>query len=173
MNNTVLETSRLVLKKIDTNDAPFYVKLFNSKGWLQNIGDRNIKSNDDAVAYIKKHYLPEYEKNGYGSYTVNLKETGETIGACGLYKRDVLEDPDIGFAFLDAYHGKGYGYESASAIMEYALTSLDIQTILGFTLPTNVASIKLLEKLGLKETGTFRFGDEEEELLLFSNNYKK
>lgn len=171
MKHTLLETPRLVLKMIETGDAPFYVKLFNSKGWLQNIGDRNIHSNEDAVAYIEKHYLPEYKNHGYGSYTVNLKETGETIGACGLYKRDVLEDPDIGFAFLDSHQGMGFGYESASAVMEYALKTLKIKTILGFTLPTNIPSVKLLQKLGLKETGTFRFGEEEEELLLFSNKY--
>lgn len=173
MKDIVLETPRLELKMIHTNDAPFYVELFNSKGWLLNIGDRNIKSNEDAEAYIEKNYLPEYEKNGYGSYTVHLKETGETIGACGLYKREVLEDPDIGFAFLDQHQGKGFGYESARAVIEYAFKILKINTILGCTLPTNTPSIKLLQKLGLKEIGTVRLGEKEEELTLFSIKYKK
>lgn len=165
----LLETERLRLQKISLADAPFYVKLFNSEGWLTYIGDRGVKTVQDAEAYIEKNYLPSYEKHGYGSYTVQLKATNETIGACGLYKRDNLDDPDIGFAFLGAYLGKGYGFEAASAIMRYAQTTLGIQKILGFTLENNVASIMLLEKLGLQQSGTYRFKNEEEELLLFSN----
>lgn len=165
----LLETNRLRLHEITVADAPFYVKLFNSEGWLKYIGDRNVHTIADAENYIRKNYLPSYEKHGYGSYTVQLKETGETIGACGLYKRDNLEHPDIGFAFLGEYLGKGYGYEAAAAVMEYGQTTLGIQKILGFTLENNVASIMLLEKLGLQKSGTYLFENDEEELLLFSN----
>ena len=165
----LLETERLRLHRITLADAPFYVKLFNSDGWIKYIGDRNVHSISDAEDYIKKNYLPSYEINGFGSYTVQLKETNETIGACGLYKRDNLEHPDIGFAFLGEYLGKGYGFEAASAVMEYAQTTLGIQKVLGFTLENNVASILLLEKLGLQKSGTYHFDNDEEELLLFSN----
>lgn len=170
MNTIILETSRLTLKKISVDDAAFYIKLFNSEGWLTNIGERNVHTVEDAVAYIEKNYLPSYKKHGYGSYTVNLKETGETIGACGLYKRDIFDDPDVGFSFLDDQVGKGYGYEAASAVMEYAVNTLKINTVLGCTLPSNIASVKLLKKLGLREIDTFMFPGEKEELLLFSNN---
>lgn len=166
---TLLETNRLTLQKITIEDAPFYLKLFNSKGWLKYIGDRNVNSIEEAEAYIKKNYLPSYEQHGYGSYTVKLKQTGETIGACGLYKRENLEHPDIGFSFLNEYIGMGYGYEAASAVMEYAKTTLALTTILGFTVPYNTASIKLLKKLGLQQNGTFTFENDPEELLLFSN----
>ncbi len=165
----IIETSRLQLKEITVSDAPFYIKLFNSEGWLKFIGDRNVKTIAEAEAYIKKNYLSSYETHGYGSYTVNLKETGETIGACGLYKRDTLEHPDIGFSFLGEFTGKGFGFEAASAVMEYAHNTLGIDKILGFTVDYNVASIKLLEKLGLQRTGTYRFKNDPEELLLFSN----
>jgi len=165
----LLETSRLRLHEITIADAPFYVKLFNSEGWIKYIGDRNVHTIVDAENYIRKNYLPSYEIHGYGSYTVQLKDTGETIGACGLYKRDNLDHPDIGFAFLGEYSGKGYGYEAAAAVMEYAQTKLGIQKVLGFTLENNVASIMLLEKLGLQKSGTYLFENDDEELLLFSN----
>ncbi|GAB5400049.1 MAG: GNAT family N-acetyltransferase [Aureisphaera sp.] len=165
----MLTTQRLILKQITIADAPFYVKLFNSEGWLTYIGDRKVHTVTDAEAYIEKNYLPSYETHGYGSYTVNLNETGETIGACGLYKRDNLEHPDIGFAFLPEFIGKGYGFEAASAIMNYAKEELGITTVLGFTVDYNASSIALLKKLGLRETGTFKFKDDPEELLLFSN----
>ena len=162
-----ITTERLVLKEISIDDAPFYVKLFNSEGWLTFIGDRNIKTEAQAKAYIEKNYLPSYKTHGYGSYTVNLKETGETIGACGLYKRDNLDHPDIGFAFLPEFIGKGYGFEAANAVMEFAKTELKLTTILGFTVANNIASVALLKKLGLKESGTYTFPDDPEELLLF------
>ena len=165
---SLLETNRLELHKISEDDAPFYLKLFNSESWLRFIGDRKVRSVEDAKAYIRKNYLPSYELHGYGSYTVRLKSSGKTVGACGLYKREGLDDPDIGFAFLHEYTGRGYGYESAKAVMNYARNTLGIGTILGFTVHYNTASIKLLEKLGLRETGTFRFDDDSEELLLFS-----
>ncbi len=164
-----LTTERLVLKKITEADAPFYVRLFNSEGWLTYIGDRNVRTVDEAKDYIKKNYLPSYDAHGYGSYTVSLKDTGETIGACGLYKRDQLEYPDIGFSFLSEYMGKGYGYEAASAVMQYA-QDLNIAAVLGITVPYNKASIALLKKLGLRENGTFRFPEDPEELLLFKIN---
>ena len=165
----VLQTQRLQLYRITEADAPFYVKLFNSESWLEYIGDRNVRTVADAKAYIRKNYLSSYKNHGYGSYTVRLAETGETIGACGLYKRDDLDHPDIGFAFLTEHLGNGYGFEAASAVMRYARNILGINTILGFTVEDNIASVKLLEKLGLKQQGTYTFKDDPVELLLFSN----
>lgn len=164
----VLETTRLSLREIKVSDAQFILALLNSQGWLEYIGDRKVYSIPDAEIYIKKYYIPSYEKNGYGSYIVTLKENDSAIGACGLYKRDNLEFPDIGFAFLPDFIGKGYGYESAKGVLDYAFTTLRLQKILGFTLKENIASIKLLEKLGLKEIGTYEYDRMEEDLLLFS-----
>ena len=164
----ILETERLQLRMITTDDASFMLELFNSPDWLKYIGDRNVRSVDEAVAYIRKYYLTSYKENGFGSYAVVLKENGKTIGSCGVYKRPNLENPDIGFAFLPEYLGKGYGYEAAKAVMEYARAELGMTTILGFTVDYNLASIKLLEKLGLSQRGTYKFEDDPEELLLFS-----
>jgi len=164
-----LETERLQLRYYTAADAPFIYELMNSEGWLNYIGDRDIKSIADAETYIKEKYLPSYELNGHGAYIVILKETGIAVGSCGLYKRENLEHPDIGFAFLTEYLGKGYGFEASQGVMKHAKEELGIRTFLGITLPTNIPSIKLLEKLGLKKKGPFFFNDGTEELLLFSN----
>lgn len=163
-----LETERLSLRMITTKDAPFMLALFNSPGWLKYIGDRNVHTEAEAEAYIKKFYLTSYTENGYGSYAVVLKDCNTTIGSCGVYKRPNLDNPDIGFAFLPDYLGKGYGYEAANAVMEYARKELGMKTILGFTVEYNQPSIKLLEKLGLSKMGTYTFENDPEELLLFS-----
>lgn len=163
-----IETDRLLLRQYTLNDVPFIYKLMNSEGWLKNIGDRNIKTIADAEAYMQKNYLSSYEKHGFGPYLVSLKEDGTSLGSAGLYKRDSLEHPDVGFAFLPEFANKGYAFEAASAVMEFAATTLGIKTIVGITLETNLSSIKLLKKLGLSEVGTFTYEDGEE-LLLFSN----
>ncbi len=168
----LFETQRLVLRKISNKDASFVFELLNSPGWLQYIGDRGVSDLKKAETYIEERYVPSYE-NGLGNFIVVLKETGKSIGSCGLYKRDNLDHPDIGFAFLPEYLGKGYGYEAASAMLDYALTDLKLQKVLGFTVDYNVASIKLLEKLGLKKTGIFQFEDDDEELLLFQITKEK
>lgn len=163
-----IETERLELREYTLSDAPFIYKLMNSEGWLKNIGDRNIKNIEDAEAYMSKNYLSSYEKHGFGPFLVSLKETGEPIGSSGLYKRNNLEYPDVGFAFLSEFANKGYAYESAQAVMNYASKKLNLETIVGITLPENLSSIKLLKKLGLSEIGTYKYEDGEE-LLLFSN----
>jgi len=163
-----IETERLVLREYALSDAPFIYKLMNSEGWLKNIGDRSINSIEDAEAYMQNNYLSSYEKHGFGPFLVLLKDTGEPIGSSGLYKRNNLEHPDVGFAFLPEFANKGYAFESAQAVMRYASETLNLSTIVGITLPENIPSIKLLKKLGLAEIGKYQYEDGEE-LLLFSN----
>lgn len=160
-------TDRLLLREYTIADAPFIYKLMNSEGWLKNIGDRNIQTLADAEAYLTKNYLGSYEKNGFGPYLVSLKTDGTPIGSAGLYKRDTLDFPDIGFAFLPEFGNKGYAFEAANEVMRFAAEELGLKTIVGITLPENISSIKLLKKLGLSEIGTYTYEDGEE-LLLFS-----
>ena len=164
----MIETERLQLRNYTLMDAPFVYSLMNSEGWLKNIGDRNIKTLGDAEYYIEVNYFSNYEKYGYGPYLVSLKETGMPIGSAGLFKRDDLEHPDVGFAFLPEFWHKGFAFEAADAVMQFALNNLNIKKIAGITLPNNLSSINLLKKLGLSEVGNYTFEDGEN-LLLFSN----
>lgn len=161
-----IETDRLIIRKYTLDDASFIYKLMNSDGWIKYIGDRNIISVEEAEAYLVKNYLSCYEKQGFGPFSVTLKNM-TPIGSAGLYQRENLDHPDIGFAFLSKYVNKGYAFEAASAVMNYASEELGINKIVAFTQQDNAASIKLLKKLGLSEIGTHFYGDEE--LLLFSN----
>lgn len=164
----MIQTDRLELREYTLQDAPFIYKLMNSEGWLKNIGNRNIKTIKDAEVYLQKNYLNSYEKYGFGPYLVSLKVCGTPIGSAGLYKRDNLEHPDVGIAFLPEFYNIGYALEASKAVMQFASEKLKIQTIVAITLAENLPSIKLLKKLGLSEVGTYTFEDGEE-LLLFSN----
>ena len=161
---TILETKRLRLRKFTLGDTKFIIQLLNSPGWIEFIGDRNIKTEEQAIAYLQNGPMKSYVQNGYGLSMVETKE-GIPIGMCGIINRDTLEHPDIGFAFLEEFTGKGYAYEIASATLSYAMNTLQISKIVAITLPRNTRSIKLLEKIGMKPVISFLQNGEE--LILF------
>lgn len=164
----IAETNRLIISKFTLDDASFFKELVNTPNWLKYIGDRNVKSIEDAKNRIKDGHLKSYETNGFGFYKLLLKEeNNQPIGTCGLIKRDTLESVDIGFAMLPDYEGKGFGYESSVAILELAKNEFKLDKIVAITLENNSNSIKLLEKLGLTYEKRVKPFDNDEELLLF------
>ena len=165
----ILETKRLVLREFTTDDTKFIVELLNSPGWLKYIGDRNVKSEEHAVNYLMNGPMKSYEMNGFGLSLVELKSDKTPIGMCGLIKRENLEYPDIGFAFLPEYTGKGYAFEIANATMIFAKEELKFDKIVAITVSYNKNSIRLLEKIGLKYIKPYFLPYEDEELMLFSN----
>jgi RimJ/RimL family protein N-acetyltransferase len=146
----VLTTERLVLRHLHADDADFILELLNEPSFIRNIGDKGIRTVDGARDYILEGPVRSYERFGFGLFAVDLKETREPIGMCGLIKRDSLDDVDVGFAFLPKYWSKGYAFESASAVMDWGRGTLGLDRIVGITDPENHGSIKVLEKLGLK-----------------------
>lgn len=164
------ETERLILKPTDLEDVDLIFELMNSPKWLEYIGDRNIKTKEDARQYILDKHLPNFENNGYGSYTVILKENGNKVGSSGLFQRDVLEVVDIGFAFLPEYEKKGYGYESSNKILEVAKTEFGLNKVSAITLPNNIASQKLIEKLGLTYQKMIQLSQDDDALMYYEGN---
>jgi [ribosomal protein S5]-alanine N-acetyltransferase len=160
------QTPRLTLREVTLEDAPFVLELLNSPGWLEFIGDRGVRTLEAAQTYIRERFMSSYQTNGYGLYLVALKADHTPIGLCGLVRRDTLPGPDIGFAFLPAYAGQGYGYEAASATLHFAQTTLQLPRLLAITDPKNQKSIRLLEKIGLQFEDRIIVSGEE--LLLFA-----
>ena len=144
------ETERLFLKPFAVTDAAFLVTLLNSPKWLQYIGDRNVHTEEEAVEYINVKKITQLDRLGYGNNLVIRKEDNMPMGACGLYERPGLPMIDIGFAFLPAFEGKGYGYEAASRLLQAGKEDFGMQKICAITVKENLASQKLLHKLGLQ-----------------------
>jgi RimJ/RimL family protein N-acetyltransferase len=168
MTLRVLQTARLCLRQFDRADAPFIFELLNEPSWLQYIGDKGIRTLSDAERYIEDGPVSMYARLGFGLYRVELTPSGESVGMCGLIKRDSLEDVDLGFAFLSRFWGHGYAYEAAAAVISYASMRLAIDRLLAITLPNNQASIKLLRKLGFTLERLISAAGSGEELMLFS-----
>jgi RimJ/RimL family protein N-acetyltransferase len=146
----VLETERLSLRRLSEDDAEFILELLNEPAFIRYIGDRGVRSREDACRYIRTGPLDSYARFGYGLYRVDLRDGLVPIGICGLLKRDTLDHPDLGFAFLQRHWARGYGFESARAVLQHARGTLGLGRVLAITSPDNTASITLLEKLGFR-----------------------
>lgn len=166
----ILETERLILRRVTVEDDEFILELLNDPSWLRFIGDRGVRTLEAARDYILKSLVSMYERLGFGLYLTELKDEGVPVGICGLIKRDSLEDVDIGFAFLPQFCRKGYGYESASAVMEYGKRTFGLKRLVAITSPENYPSARLLEKLGFNFEGMVKLSDDGEEISLFASD---
>lgn len=163
-----LKTDRLLISSMALIDAEFILELLNTPGWLQYIGDRNIHSTTDAINYLQNGPLKSYQLNGFGLYCVKIKASKEAIGICGLLKRDFLDVPDLGFAFLPQYEGKGYAFEAAQTILSYDIKTYNLDIVKAITLPNNNKSIRLLERLDF-QFETSIIDSSGDELLVYKN----
>jgi len=167
----VLQTERLVLRRLSSGDSEFILELLNQPSFLQYIGDKGVRNNDDAINYIKTGPVASYERFGFGLYLVELKGTAVPIGICGLLKRDTLPDVDVGFAFLPEYWSRGYAFEAAEAVMNYGKEVLGLRRIVAITSLDNEASIRLLEKIGLKFERLIKLSEDQPEVRLFGTSW--
>jgi ribosomal-protein-alanine N-acetyltransferase len=171
---SVIQTARLSLRELGFGDAEFILELLNEPGFIRNIGDKGVRTLSDARDYILQGPMDSYARNGFGLYAACLRHgaldvaaAGTPIGICGLVKREGLNDPDVGFAFLSRYRSKGFAAESAAAVLAHARKALNLLRIVAITSPDNAQSIAVLEKIGLKFERTIRLVDHSAELKLF------
>ena len=164
----VAETERLRVRWLTTGDSAFILELVNEPSWIQYIGEKNVKTLQDALRYIENGPVAMYKRAGFGLYMVELKENSAPIGICGLIKRETLKEVDLGFAFLPRFWRKGYAFESAAAVMSYGKTVLGLRRIVAILSRDNHRSSKLLEKLGFCFEGTVKLQPDDEELKLYA-----
>ena len=129
MNIQTLQTDRLQLRAVAPDDSTFILELLNSPGWLEFIGDRGVRSLDDATVYIQHRFTRSYQRDGHGLLVVEVKDSAIPVGLCGLLKRTYLDAPDLGFAVLPAFEGKGYISEASREIIDYGFQRLKLDKI--------------------------------------------
>jgi RimJ/RimL family protein N-acetyltransferase len=158
----VLETERLVLRPLTLDDAPFVLELLNDPDWLRFIGDKGVRTREDARHYIETGPFDSYARNGFGMLLVERKKDGAPAGLCGLVRRDVLPGPDLGYALLPAYRGLGYAREAAEAVLRFARETARLDRIHAITNPTNARSIGVLEHFGFQFERMLRLSETDE-----------
>jgi [ribosomal protein S5]-alanine N-acetyltransferase len=145
-----METARLRLRPLTDGDDAFILRLLNEPAYLEHIGDKAVRSLDDARTYVEMGPRASYEAHGFGLDCVELKASGEPIGMCGLLKRDVLDDVDVGYAFLSGFWSRGYAGEALAAVLADAKTRLRLTRIAAVVSGANDSSIRLLQKFGFR-----------------------
>lgn len=163
-----LHTARLQLRwlQADAATAAFVLELVNSEGWLRYIGDRQIHTPEAALQFLRDGPLASRARHGFALLEVVHTPSGTSVGLCGLLRRDDLDAPDIGFAFLPAHHRQGYAREAARAVLDWGRLSFGLQRVLALVHPDNRASQALLSGLGFVPRGRIQRAGQGESLLL-------
>lgn len=163
-----LQTDRLHLRRFTPEDADLMLAVWNDPDFVEHVGDRGVRTVEEARVALENGILSMYSSLGYGPYCVTLRESLERVGVCGLFKRDNLEDPDIGFGLLPAHRRDGIAREAAVAVLAEARDRLGFGRVTAIVSPANEASVCLIEKLGLTYEGPIRMPGDEEDVSLYA-----
>ena len=166
-----LETPRLTLRRLQFDDAPFLVELLNEPSFIENIGDKCVRSVEDAHRYLREGPMAMYEKFGFGLWHAARKD-GVAVGMCGLLKRDNLPDADVGYAFLPAFWGQGFALEATAATLRHGARKFGLTRVLGVVSEGNAGSIRVLEKLGMNFERMFSLHDAEPAARLYGRDLR-
>lgn len=153
----VCESPRLRLRRLEYGDAPFIVALLTDPDFLRNVGDRNVRNEDDARRYLTEGPLASYARHGFGLFLTELRDGGTAVGMCGLLRRDTHPDVELGFALLPGHRRRGYTLEAAQACLQLATQTLGLERVVAITALENAGSIGLLEKLGFRYERVVQF----------------
>ncbi len=164
----ILETERLTLRSLTLDDADLMLSVWTDPAFIENVADRGIRTIEEAREAMQEGALHLYETYGYGPYRVALRECDTPIGICGLFRREGLDDPDIGYALLPGFHSQGYMIESARRVLGHARDDLGIDYVTAIVKPSNEPSVRLLGKLGLDFERMIRLPDDDEDLALYA-----
>ncbi len=164
----VLRTERLLLRWFSADDAAFVLALVNDPGWLEHIGDRGLRTEEDARAWIETRLVGGCVDFGFGFWAMEGRSDGVLLGMCGLVHRASLPTLDVGYALAPIARGRGYAREGAAACLAYARDVLREPRVLAITGPTNAASIRVLESIGMRHEKTVVLDGETRQSAVFS-----
>lgn len=172
MTNTIadgrLETDRLTLRRFSLADADLMLAIWNDPEFIRFVADRRLRTIEAAATAMRDGLLTLYEQYTYGPLCVVEKESGAKIGICGLFRREGLACPDLGFALLPAFRGKGLAVEAAAAVVDDARISLRLPSLVAIVSPQNTASIRLLETLGFSFNRRIKMPGDDQMIYLYS-----
>jgi RimJ/RimL family protein N-acetyltransferase len=149
----ILNTARLSLREFTPQDAAFLLQLVNQPGWIRNISNPGLQTLDDALTWAEGRLFKPYRELGHGFWAVERHADGLLVGMCGLFKRPVLPEPDIGYALLAEHEGHGYALEAARGCVAHARDVMRWPALMAITAVDNPPSVALLGKLGFVEQG--------------------
>ena len=149
-----MKSSRVAIRQFNLNDADYILRQLNDKAFIRFITDKKVRDLAAAEKYLRDGPLASYREHGFGLNLVVDSVSCTPMGMCGLIKRDELDLPDLGYAFLPQFWGKGFAQEACELVLKQAKEQLNLKNIVAVTMPDNDASIRLLKKLNFSLKGT-------------------
>src|SRR5687768_8461812 len=165
-----LETARLTLRRLDFDDAPFLIGLLNQPSFIAHIGDRGVRNVEDANRYLRDGPMSMYQRYGFGLWHLSQRSDGAPIGMCGLLRRDTLPDVDVGYALLPQFWGRGFAFEAVEATLRHGADKFGLQRVIGVVSEGNTASIRVLEKVGMRYEGMISMRAGEPDVRLYGRS---
>jgi RimJ/RimL family protein N-acetyltransferase len=162
-----LRRGRLELRPLTVEDDAFILRLLNEPSFIEHIGDKQVRTPEDARTYIETGPQASRATHGFGLDCVKLKSTRQPIGICGLLKRDVLIYPDVGYALLPKFWSRGYASEAVRIVLMDAKQRLALERVAALVDSNNAASIRLLERLGFRFERMLELYEGEREVRLY------
>ena len=170
-SDLLIETERLQMRRLTLDDAELMLSVWNDPAFVQYVGDRGIRTVEQAVKALEEGAMKLYEEHGFGPYRVALKTDDTAVGICGVFARAGMDEPDIGFSVLPQFVKRGYAYESALAVVDHARDDLKLPRLTAIVSPENAASVGLIEKLGLRFESMVRLPGEDEDISLYAIDF--
>jgi RimJ/RimL family protein N-acetyltransferase len=162
------ETGRLRLQRLSLDDAGLMLAIWNDPAFIRYVGDRGIRTLDQARVTLEEGAFRLYSEYGYGPYRVALKADDTAVGICGLFRREGLDEPDIGFSTLPEHCGRGYAYEAACAVIEHARNDLGLPRLTAIVSPGNRPSVSLIRKLGFAFERMHRMVGDQDDVAIYT-----
>ena len=153
----ILETNRLLLREYVEEDAEAFFKLNSDPEVLRFVPDKRLLNVEHARQILVDHPIADYRKYGFGRGACILKSTGEQIGFAGLKYLEELGEVDVAFRLMPNHWGQGLATEAALASVRFGFADLGLKRIIGLVMPENIASVRVLEKTGLRYAETVTF----------------
>ena len=166
----MIKSDRLIFEQPSPEHASFIFRLLNDPDWIKYVGDRNIKTNQDAITFIEERLLALFREWGFGLWIVRQTSDKTPLGICGLVKRESLPDPDLGFAFLPEYRRQGFAREASTAVIDFASREKNLKRLLAITVSYNKPSKNLLTDLGFIFQKNIELSDDDEQLELYATD---
>jgi len=167
-----LDTERLTIRRLTLDDAELMLAIWTDPAFVRNVADRGVRTLQQAREQLRESALGLYETYGYGPYRVALKSDDRPVGICGVFRRDGLDEPDIGYALLPEFYGQGYMIEAASRVLDHARDDLGIARLVAIVQPGNEPSVRLLGKLGLEFERIMRLPGDDQDLALYGTRFE-
>ncbi len=154
-----LETERLRLRPLTLDDIDAYYRCITSDAdvmrYLPGGGKARMRSDSE---WVITYFIQHAKLHGFGIWAAEEKSSGKLIGHAGLEYIPNAQEVEIAYTLARSVWGQGYATEAARSVLKYGFEALNLSAIYGLSFPANVASQKVMQKIGMAHEGiTYRY----------------